>query len=142
MEEQKGHNYNSKFIQNLLENPKNNNQLVVVESWPRMVNRILSCVEMALGEGKQCLQVKRSLNTIIYEVRNNMLLYFNDNEMDIGIDSSVEFIQNEFAYMLDKVNEVLNMVFTVRLQRISVGNSIGEVVKDVLGVMEQELCNK
>ena len=80
MVEKRENNYNSNFIQSVLDNPRTQGQILIVEKWPRMVNRILSEIEKSLQDGNQCRQLKRSLNSVIYSTRNNLLMYFNEGD--------------------------------------------------------------
>lgn len=130
--DRKENNYNSNFIQGLLDNPRTQGQMLIVEKWPRMVNRILSEVEKSLQDGNQCRQLKRSLNSVIYSARNDLLIYFNSDECR-DKDEDINRVRSEFENMMANINKHLEAALVPNSRHFHiVSGFIEEIVLDVV----------
>ncbi len=111
----------------------NSEQLLIMERWSKLVGKVLSNIEIALPEGKQYLMLKRILNDIIYNSRNNLLVYFN---MEVSNTEAKNRIMNEIDIMTSSIGIKLDMSFPQRQQqqavKISVNESINEIIEDLL----------
>lgn len=114
-------------------NNANSEQLLIMERWSKLVGKVLSNIEIALPEGKQYLMLKRVLNDIIYNSRNNLLVYFN---MEVSSAEAKDKIMNEIDAMTSNIGVKLDMSFPQRQQqqavKISVNEAIHEIVDDLL----------
>ena len=126
--------YNSQFIDGILNNPKNEEQGLIVQRWPKMVNRVLSEIEATLPEGKQCSKLKKALNVNLYEARNNLLIHFlePENSYSDSPDAYKRKICLEFEIMNREIVSRLDASLPYKKQRDAVVGYVGDITKDVL----------
>ena len=134
--------YNNNQIENIMQNPANIVHSYVLSCWPNMVNRILSIIEMAIdSESRQYSRVKKSLNTIVYRSRNNILLNFNYSIEGSDIDKKdiFKFLYEEFLKMQENIENIINITFSNEKQRNSISQAIGEIEREVLSDLNKSL---
>ena len=125
--------YNSKFIDGILGNPRNEEQALIVKKWPNMVNRVLSVIESALPEGKQCSKLKKALNVNLYDTRNNLLAHFlePENSFSDNTEGYKEKISVEFEIMNREINMRLDASLSYKRQRDAVFIYVNDITKEV-----------
>ncbi len=120
-------------------NNANEEQLMVMEKWSRLVGKVLSNIEIALPEGRQYTILKRLLNDIIYGARNNLLFFFG---REVENQAALDKIKEEVENMIVQIDTKLEMAFPQsnqqRAVKASVQASIEEVVSDVVIYFSEE----
>ena len=128
--------YNSPQIEYIVNNPSNIVQSVIISRWPKMVNRILSVIEMAIAEGRQYSKIKKALSNTIYDTRNKMLLdysYFDEYKPDD--------INKHMNNLITELDNILSISFSISHQKDAICTLVLDIVKnvheDIITVLKQ-----
>ena len=114
------------------------------------IGNVLSIIEMALPEGKQCFVVKRQMQNAIYDGRNDILKYFyTHNRQLVDVDGfydrsqivpliseykDLTFIDGKLSMVMTELKQIMDITFSNRNQYVA---THGRVV-DLLDVMKMD----
>ena len=111
------------------------------------IGNVLSVIEMALPEGKQCSVVKKQVQNSIYTGRNDLLKYFNNrhlalvNTPDFADRSQIvslipeykdlTFIDGKLAMVMSELKQIMDITFSNRNQYVAMHGRIADLLDEL-----------